>query len=198
MYIKDLLENKWLVRILLVTWISSTILVLYMVNNLNMIIHGALYDFGLQFNYIWADPYWISLNLIYASLGLTSGLAFFAIMIGFYRSNHVITQKTKIPEKIKNPKTSKLKRVAKIKQSYGIGNENGNGTNMIISCPKCRKVFGRPMVMLNFEGGKTRLINVCPYCNHDLGQTDDHNKSGTEFHIRGQDKTESDQRLERP
>lgn len=41
--------------------------------------------------------------------------------------------------------------------------------HMLISCPKCRRVFGKPLVMLDFSGGKTRLVNVCPYCNNVFG-----------------------------
>jgi uncharacterized Zn-finger protein len=54
--------------------------------------------------------------------------------------------------------------------------KGGNGevevvreNHMFISCPKCKRVFGRPLVMLDFSGGKTRFVNVCPYCNHVLG-----------------------------
>lgn len=44
---------------------------------------------------------------------------------------------------------------------------------MVISCPNCKRVFGKPLVMLDFSGGKTRLVNVCPYCNHVLGDADE-------------------------
>lgn len=57
--------------------------------------------------------------------------------------------------------------------------EYGNG--MIISCPKCKKVFSRPLVMLDFGGGKPKLVNVCPYCNQALGSTDE--KQGIEFGV---------------
>jgi uncharacterized Zn-finger protein len=41
---------------------------------------------------------------------------------------------------------------------------------LVISCPSCGKVFSRPLIMLDFSGGKTRLVNICPYCNHKLGE----------------------------
>jgi len=40
--------------------------------------------------------------------------------------------------------------------------------HMLISCPKCKKVFSKPLVMLDFSTGKSRLVNVCPYCNYVL------------------------------
>jgi len=53
------------------------------------------------------------------------------------------------------------------------GERNQQGNSMIISCPKCKKVFSRPLVMLDFGGGKAKLVNVCPYCNQTLGTTDE-------------------------
>ena len=51
--------------------------------------------------------------------------------------------------------------------------ESGNQTgDMIISCPKCKKMFRRPLVMLDFGGSKPRLVNVCPYCNQILGTSE--------------------------
>jgi uncharacterized Zn-finger protein len=41
-------------------------------------------------------------------------------------------------------------------------------SDMIISCPKCKKAFHRPLVMLDFSGEKPGLVNVCPYCNQVL------------------------------
>jgi hypothetical protein len=41
--------------------------------------------------------------------------------------------------------------------------------------------------MLNFEGGKTRLVNVCPYCNHVLGSADDGKSSESDAQIADMD-----------
>lgn len=40
------------------------------------------------------------------------------------------------------------------------------------TCPSCKKGFSQPLVMLDFEGGKSKLVNVCPYCNQVLGDTE--------------------------
>lgn len=40
------------------------------------------------------------------------------------------------------------------------------------TCPSCKKTYGQPLVMLDFEGGKSKLVNVCPYCNQVLGDTE--------------------------
>jgi uncharacterized Zn-finger protein len=52
-----------------------------------------------------------------------------------------------------------------------VESENQTG-DMIISCPKCKKMFRRPLVMLDFGGSKPRLVNVCPYCNQILGSSE--------------------------
>jgi len=60
---------------------------------------------------------------------------------------------------------------AEVKPSSGafkLSREN----HMVVSCPGCKKVFSKPLVMLDFSGGKTRLVNVCPYCNRVLGDVD--------------------------
>ena len=49
---------------------------------------------------------------------------------------------------------------------------------LIISCPSCGKFFSRPLIMLDFSGGKTRLVNICPFCNHVLGEAFDEKKDG--------------------
>jgi uncharacterized Zn-finger protein len=52
-----------------------------------------------------------------------------------------------------------------------------------VFCPNCGKTFGRPMVMLDFADGKSRLVNVCPYCNHVLGSAETEESSGIDILI---------------
>jgi len=44
-------------------------------------------------------------------------------------------------------------------------------SDVIISCPECKRTFHRPLVMLDFSGAKPGLVNVCPYCNQVLGSS---------------------------
>lgn len=56
----------------------ASLLVIVMMNQIDQIIHGVLYQFGLQFSYQWVWPYWIfsamiigfSWLIIVASIGL--------------------------------------------------------------------------------------------------------------------------------
>lgn len=55
----------------------------------------------------------------------------------------------------------------------GLEGESKNRINdMLISCPKCKKIFQTPLVMLDFSGAKPGLMNVCPYCNQVLGASE--------------------------
>ena len=54
--------------------------------------------------------------------------------------------------------------------------EAKENNGLLISCPSCKKVFNRPLVMLDFSSGKTRLVNICPYCSHTLGEASDQKK----------------------
>jgi uncharacterized Zn-finger protein len=47
--------------------------------------------------------------------------------------------------------------------------------DMLISCPKCKKIFKTPLVMLDFSCEKPGLMNVCPYCNQVLGSSEAEN-----------------------
>ena len=40
-------------------------------------------------------------------------------------------------------------------------------------CPSCCRVFDRPIIKLDFNNGTTRLVNVCPFCGHILGEDSD-------------------------
>lgn len=64
--------------------------------------------------------------------------------------------------------------------------------SMVITCPKCRKVFGRPLNMLDFSRGQAQLVNVCPYCNYILGSTVEEDSDSTRVIL--PDKTEIEQK----
>jgi len=197
---KSLLENNWLDRVIIVAWILSAVLVIFMLTNLDVLVNGTLYNFGLQFSNEWGQPYWLYLRLSYAFLGVSSGLGLTALAIGFYRSKNAgpETAVVTVENSNKNKITDNLRKIKKIEQKPKRKLSKEENSNMIISCPNCKKVFGRPLVMLNFEGGKTKLVNVCPYCNNSLDQTNTDENSEAEFHIQGQDKSSYDQRINKP
>lgn len=63
-------------RLVLIIMAAVSLLVMLMLTQIDNIIHGVLYDFGLRFSYQWAMPYWIN-------SGLIIGLSWFNIAASF-------------------------------------------------------------------------------------------------------------------
>ena len=153
MTLKDVLENSSFVRIVLVLWLVSSFFVLFLLGRIDLFVHGELYDFGLQFSYVWATPYWTLLRLIYVCLAVPSVLS--AVVLGF-----------DFWEKIR----SKKRVSGSVGKRAGVKFQWSKGNSMLVSCPSCNKTFRKPLVMLDFGSGKAKLVNTCPYCNARLGE----------------------------
>jgi len=189
----------WLSYIVLGVWIVNAILVAFLLTRIDSIVHGQLYAYGLQFSHNWADPYWDSVRLIYVFMGVPTALS--AIVLGIVLTrNRKITkeyfarlrnrrQKVAVEaQKVKVETEDEAEEIPVVRSSRepelpaepyepemevinGVEAKENNG--LLISCPHCKKVFNRPLVMLDFSSGKTRLVNICPYCNHTLGEASD-------------------------
>lgn len=172
--------NRFLIAVLLV-WIASAVFGIYLLTRFDTLIHSQLYSFGLEFDHAWADTYYFYTQLMYIALVVPIVLSFLSIAAGFRRQ----TSKTSEPTSklVPNLTHARPKPVvppdskAKVK-------ENKNA----ISCPSCKKVFSRPLVMLNFDDGKKRFVNVCPYCSHVLGNAKNDEQSKSDFQIADADK----------
>ena len=141
-------------RVVLVLWLVSSGFVVFLLLKIDDVVHHQLYDFGLQFSADWAVPYWSFLRLVFVCLfvpGVLSGvvLVFSVFGRGGGSERLVVVRREKV-EGVKDVRN-----------------------HLLASCPKCKKVFGKPLVMLDFGGGKTRLVNVCPYCNFILGSANE-------------------------
>ena len=147
------LVDSYLWKVVLLLWIVSSFFVLFLLGRIDWIVHHELYGFGLRFSVVWADPYWVSLRLIYACLAVPSVLSGVVLGLDLWKKRGVVLR--------------------------GKGKGDGNGrvevlrkSNMLVRCPNCRRVFSKPLVMLDFSDGRARLVNVCPYCNHVLGEAE--------------------------
>lgn len=183
--LKHLSNNSWLYRAVLMTWIISVIIVMFLLSKIDTIVNVELYKNGLQFSPNWANPYWTYLNLNYIALSVPVTLSLFAIAIGF------IPKSKKVAENIAEQQP-KAQPVASQEQKHKESSSNNNNTALKeanepstaeISCPNCGKMFGKPMVILDFEGGKSKLVNVCPYCDHVLGSTENGKSSEIDVQI---------------
>ena len=150
---KSVFGGFWFVRVVLVLWLVSSGFAVFLLLKIDEVVHHRLYDFGLQFSVDWAVPYWGFLRLVFLCLlvpGVLSGVVLVFSVLG--RDGGV--------ERAVVVRREKVERVKE-------------GNHLLASCPKCKKVFGKPLVMLDFSGGKTRLVNVCPYCSFVLGSADE-------------------------
>jgi hypothetical protein len=145
-------------------WVVSSAFIILFLSKLDSIVHHDLYEYGLSFNFNWATPFWSYERLIYVCLAAPLVFSGVALVWDFWKSgkNDIAVVKYTGTKSI-NGRAMQLK-------------ENA----MVISCPKCRKVFGKPLTMLDFSGGRTRLVNVCPYCNHILGSANEKTETDVE------------------
>jgi uncharacterized Zn-finger protein len=170
--------NRVVIALLLV-WIVNAAIGIYVLTRFDTLVHSQLYNYGLDFDHAWADTYYFYMQLMYIALIVPIALSVLSIAGGFKRqTNKTREPATKLEPRLAQPQPPVHQEPkAKVK-------ENNSGT----CCPSCKKVFSRPLVMLNFENGKNRLVNVCPYCNHVLENTENKQTSNSDFQIADSDK----------
>ncbi len=166
-------------RIAMVVSVVSSALSAFSLLKLNGIVHGQLYDFGLQFSVLWASPYWDTERLLYACLAVPPVLGGLALAHSFLKTN-----KKTVPM-VKKVEAKPIASQAPVTNARA-------DNSMVITCPKCRKVFGRPLNMLDFSKGRAQLVNVCPYCNYILGSAAETDSESTRVIL--PDRTEIEQK----
>lgn len=158
MTLKTFLQGYWLQRIALLVWLVSSAVAMFSMKTIDAIVNGTLYNYGLQFSIVWAQPYWNYARLFYAFQFISIALGVVALLFSFLNKNNSPKQ----PEqKIEKPAPKHEQKVNGSTVQQAKMNENG----IFISCPKCNRTFGKPLTMLDFSDGKAKLVNVCPYCN---------------------------------
>lgn len=186
-------ENTKFLRLAMLLSIVSSALTAFFLLKLNGIVHSQLYDFGLQFSILWASPYWDTERLIYACSAIPPVVGGLALAHSFLKTNRQKVPATRAATR--QPTASGTKPIAgeaKPIASPAIARTATMDNSMVITCPKCKKVFGRPLNMLDFSKGSAQLVNVCPYCNYILGSAVDEDSESTRVILR--DKTEIEQK----
>ena len=198
---KRMLSGSWFVRIVLASWVVCAVSVIVLIKNMELIVHGELYYYGLVFSPAWADPYRLFTWLVYLLVGIPLVLSGIALASSFFnveegkKKEIAVLQKVgppqgiikreprqvvkevpslaetvkELPRKVEVAKEAPMK-IESVKEVPKVA-QNAKAVNNGTSCPHCNKIFGRALVMLDFRGGKNRLVSVCPYCNHILGYT---------------------------
>ncbi len=140
------------------------------------VVHVLGYEYGLQFDYEWATPYWMFLRL---ALGFViclitlNAISAVLLFIQIHQTSAVKQKSTsRQPLQSLQPESSGIpsKEINEMKPLEK--EENGiEVMTLPIVCNKCGKVFTQPLCMFDFKSGKPRLVNVCPYCNTILAVT---------------------------
>ena len=184
--LKRLTKNLWLNRAVLIVWVISAVLVLFFLGRIDTIMHIQLYDFGLQYSLEWAMSYWMYVRLIYISLSLPIILSLLTVISSFAGKTETVREKDLVKQQ---PKAEPIVIQGQPPKKGDLNTLKQNGTatkderGMIISCPHCKRVFVTPMLMLNFEGARGVLVNVCPYCNRVLGRAENGNKNDSDVQV---------------
>jgi hypothetical protein len=167
--LKRALKSVWFSRAIFVVSIISAFIVYFMLKEIELIVHGQLYEYGLQFSPDWADPYRLWTCLIYVCLVLPVALSGVGLVLSFIRETGRGPEKKPAVEPKVKPVAKEAPKVFAAKEELKIV-ENANGDG--ISCPRCRKVFSKALVMLDFHSGKPKLVSVCPYCSYVLNKSE--------------------------
>jgi len=188
----------WLSYLNLVVCIVSALVVTFYLTKIDSVVHVQLYQYGLQFSMDWAAPYWNSVQLIYLALGFPTVISIAVLGLRLIRSRknatgHFAKTRTPVAKQKENFEIPKFKTGIAVREEELVAvtaeqesehseerdaNPKSQGANgLLVSCPSCSKVFNRPLVMLDFSRGETRLVNICPYCNHTLGVASPEKKS---------------------
>lgn len=150
---KSLLQDYWLVRIVLILWVFSSAFTLFLLFNIDRIVHHDLYAYGLQFSVTWASNYWGVSRAIYVCMVVPAVLS-----IGML-----------VYDLVRNMKCRKRNDRQMLEKS------------MLVTCSKCKKRFNKALVMLDFNQKPPKLVNVCPYCNTVMDNTE--KKDSATVHI---------------
>jgi hypothetical protein len=188
MGLKRMLSSKWFTRLVLISWIICAVSILVVFKNMELIVHGQLYYYGLVFSPDWADAYRIFTWLIFLCLGLPMALNGVALVSSFLKVEKVPKRENIVPQRVGPPRGVAKVESRPIVKKAPSRVHNGNSIGIGISCPECKKVFGRALVMLDFRSGSNRMVSVCPYCNHILGYTSEEKAANESFHVATPDK----------
>lgn len=193
MGLRSILASKWFFRLVIVCWIACAASIIAVFKNMEFIVHGTLYDYGLIFSAEWADSYRVLTWLIYLCVGLPATLSVIALFSSFLKVErnpklnlavHKKAEKSRVVAKLGSEQSRQLHQESHVEKPTGeVIRRADNGNCVGISCPECKKVFGRALVMLDFRGGTNRMVSVCPYCNYVLGNTTEEENKEEEFYV---------------
>ena len=196
--LKSILAGKWLTRMVLISSIICAASVFVVLKNIEFVVHGQLYYYGLIFSTEWADAYRVLTWMIFICAGVPLALSTIALASSFLNFEEIPGRKRIVPQKERlalGITNVGFKQTCQTQQTQQVQQDNRESVTRVdigncigISCPECKKVFGKALVMLDFRSGSNRMISVCPYCNHVLGYTKDEKSRDNGFRVASLDK----------
>jgi hypothetical protein len=116
-------------------------LVIFFLMTVDSIVHGVLYQHGLQFSYDWANPYWLFFRTALTLIALIALAASTNIALSFWES-------------LKQPTLTRIAETPT--QPLIVQPEPEPGPELLFQCTSCRNKTANP---LRFN------IYFCPSCN---------------------------------
>ena len=83
-------SSRFISYLLLALGIAMTGFSAFFFNNLNYIVHGDLYNYGLQFSYEWVVQYWTYTRTIFSLLGLAVATTVVSVILLFLGSGPLV------------------------------------------------------------------------------------------------------------
>jgi hypothetical protein len=180
MTLKELIKSNWSARTILIIWLASSVLILLSLKSMeSSLIYGQFSDYGLRWSPYWAIPYSAYMYSIYFFLAVPMAMSVILLVLSFLNMPTRKKDRQHVPVKEQKSKAN---------------NPEPSRNDMLFSCPSCKKVFGRPLLLLDSSSGSSRIINVCPYCNSRLNGEAENKKKNIDIGIispNQQDKTTS-------
>jgi len=126
----------------------AAISVAYLLTTIDFIIHHQLYQFGLTFSYEWANPYWMTLRISLALLGLIAAAASLNITYFLWKK----LGKPRIAKPVEEEAREEATQVSA-------------GVPSLFQCTSCGRSITHPLRMLDFHSQRPKMVNICPFCN---------------------------------
>lgn len=161
----------------------------YTLTLLDQVVNDTLYDYGLDFSYNWANPYWALLRTTLALLAIAAITTSISTILTIRRNLKTKQPSVKIAPTRKVMKsipvtTRTIERapitppVSSLQSTKPPTNPtpitapatsySGSEVLGLFKCVHCGKMFTQPLRMLDFQIDPPRIVNVCPFCNETM------------------------------
>lgn len=107
--------NSSVVCVVLISMAAASLFAMISLNQINYIVHGDLYSFGLQFSYRWAIPYWLFSGIVFGLSWMNIAIAIIVTLYIFKkRQRQALASKSSQAEAVKAAEIKEKKEQQKI------------------------------------------------------------------------------------